>query len=181
VPFYQKADEYLVNLMNQVIGKFHERIRANDVSIELMIAFGRRDEDGLIVSPAIVVSGYQALAKVKITRGDERAAGRSDVVITLDGDHIGEKRPYDIPDGEIMAILDHELTHIEFRVDHKGIAETDDYGRPKMRLRKHDVQFGWFKEVADRWGAASQESKQAIHIAKFVQQQMKFVDALESA
>jgi hypothetical protein len=37
----------------------------------------------------------------------------------------------------------------------------DDLGRPKLRMRKHDINFGWFNQVAKRHGSASQERIQA--------------------
>jgi hypothetical protein len=37
----------------------------------------------------------------------------------------------------------------------------DAVGRPKLLMRKHDHQFGWFDEVAQRHGEASPEVRQA--------------------
>jgi hypothetical protein len=37
----------------------------------------------------------------------------------------------------------------------------DALDRPKLAMRKHDHQFGWFDEVAQRHGEASPEVRQA--------------------
>jgi hypothetical protein len=37
----------------------------------------------------------------------------------------------------------------------------DDLKRPKLKLRKHDVEVGWFAIVAGRHGSASLEIEQA--------------------
>jgi hypothetical protein len=49
-----------------------------------------------------------------------------------------------------VAVLDHELTHLELVTDDEGTVKYDDYGRPKLRMRLHDICHGWFSEVAKR-------------------------------
>ena len=39
-----------------------------------------------------------------------------------------------------------------------------DLGRPELKLRKHDHEFGWFERVAQRHGAHSQERIQAARM-----------------
>lgn len=39
--------------------------------------------------------------------------------------------------------------------------DNDDLGRPKLKMRKHDVEIGWFKIIAERHGAHSIERQQA--------------------
>lgn len=58
-------------------------------------------------------------------------------------------------------MLDHELFHIQIKM--KGqIIQTDDLGRPKIKMRPHDMEVGWFKAVAERNGKYSQERIQAL-------------------
>jgi hypothetical protein len=46
-----------------------------------------------------------------------------------------------------------------------GEVARDDIGRPLIKLRKHDYEFGWFNIIAARHGIASAEVQQATRIA----------------
>lgn len=60
------------------------------------------------------------------------------------------------------ALIDHELTHLERATDKEdGTFQVDAVNRPKLKMRRHDHQFGWFDEVAQRHGEASPEVRQA--------------------
>lgn len=61
-------------------------------------------------------------------------------------------------EAERKALLDHELQHFA-KTD-----KVDDLGRPKLKMRRHDVQVGWFKSVAERNGVSSQERLQAAQM-----------------
>jgi hypothetical protein len=52
-------------------------------------------------------------------------------------------------------LIDHELTHLA----KKGTI-FDPLDRPKLSMRLHDHQFGWFDQIAKRHGRASIEVKQ---------------------
>ena len=52
-------------------------------------------------------------------------------------------------------MIDHELTHLA----KKGTI-FDPLDRPKLSMRLHDHQFGWFDQIAKRHGRASIEVKQ---------------------
>lgn len=43
----------------------------------------------------------------------------------------------------------------------KGIVQVDDLRRPKIKIRKHDVEVGWFNIVAGRHGNFSIERIQS--------------------
>ncbi len=76
----------------------------------------------------------------------DRAEGKADATVTVDGNRYDEW-----PLARLDAILDHELTHLELSLK-DGAVQCDDLGRPKLRMRKHDQQYGWFNEVAERHG-----------------------------
>jgi putative metallopeptidase len=60
------------------------------------------------------------------------------------------------------ALIDHELQHFERVLDDESERpKSDAIGRPKLAMRKHDHQFGWFDEIAQRHGDASFEVRQA--------------------
>ena len=61
-------------------------------------------------------------------------------------------------------MLDHELHHMEVKLDEEGVVIRDDLKRPKLKLRKHDVEVGWFALVAGRHGSNSLEIEQAKRV-----------------
>ncbi len=56
--------------------------------------------------------------------------------------------------------MDHELTHLEL-AEKEGAPVLDDGGRPKLKMRLHDYEFGWFTEVAERHKENAIEVQQA--------------------
>jgi hypothetical protein len=45
-----------------------------------------------------------------------------------------------------------------------GAPKKDCVGRPKLKMRLHDQQHGWFNEIAKRHGSASLECQQATRL-----------------
>lgn len=130
------------------------------VNIEVMFAFGERHpETDALVSDAITHHGFRALGKCRKTSLEERAAGRGDAVITLDADWWEEA-----DESKQRALLDHELHHIDVCTDEDGKVIKDSCGRPRLKMRKHDVEVGWFKITAERNGKNSVECIQAKSI-----------------
>src|SRR5690606_5222802 len=103
------------------------------------------------------VNGYPAAAMVKINSYRDRVEGKADATIFIDAD---EWEGLDDPRRE--ALIDHELQHLEVKRDpDTGAPLSDDAGRPKLKIRKHDHQYGWFDVIAERHGDASYEVRQA--------------------
>lgn len=141
------------HLAEEIISKFdtHAPLAANKVKIDFVFAYGDRDETtGDLISDALKKNGVKALGIARKISLKDRALGRGDAEIALDGDWWGEN---DEPERE--ALLDHELHHLV------ATADRDDLGRPIIKLRKHDAEFGWFRIIAQRHGAHSQERIQA--------------------
>ncbi len=114
------------------------------------------NEDGDAVSH----NGYKALAMVKITNLEGRARGLKDAVIIIDAEAFEEMTLR-----QREALLHHELTHlIPVRDDKMGGFKFDDLSRPKLQIKKHDVQFGWFLATAEIYGKDSPEVFQAQRI-----------------
>lgn len=151
MPYYQKATDNLRQQLAQVMATYHDRLLANEVTIDVLMAFRKETDDY-----AVKAHGYGALATVKITPVKDRVKGLADAEIVVDGDYCDTWT-----DTELQALLDHELTHLELVVDRKtGNICRDDHGRPKLAMRLHDRQMGWFDEVAQRWGDSAAEVQQ---------------------
>jgi len=149
---YFKAPDADAALLNQVLSQHHQRLEEHGVSVALLVAI---TEEG----PALKVHGYPALAETRVLNQKLRAHGLADAEITLD--HTGWEG---LAHNEKLALLDHELTHLEIVFDDNLRPKLDDGGRPKLKMRLHDFQFGWFAEVAERHGENSQERKQAAEL-----------------
>jgi hypothetical protein len=148
---YRRADAELTDLLTNLLQSYHPDLIENGVTIDLLWAYGEHDElTGDVKSPAIVHNGYPAHGLCRVMGLKDRAAGRADAEILLDHDFWETVNPR-----TRAALLDHELEHLILR------NERDDIGRPKLKLRKHDVQCGWFRSVAERHGSHSIERIQA--------------------
>jgi hypothetical protein len=135
------------DLLRKVRSKYHGRLDENEVTVGLLRAWPNETEEN-----AVKLHGYPCAAVVKITPYAQRVLGIPDAVITLDGrawDRFSEK--------ERVALLDHELEHLELAVDSEGNLKSDDHGRPKLRMKLHDWELGGFAAVAGRHGTAALE------------------------
>lgn len=135
--------------------------------------------------------GYDAAAIAKVTSQRERAQGCRDVTITIDEDQWNamEDRPAmrkALIDHELlhfMPVIKDWSYHQQRIVDEKTGEVThasrlsscldgeyakkactykyDDLGRPKVAMRKHDIQEGWFLRMFEKYDAFSIEASRA--------------------
>lgn len=155
MPIYRKADPSVENLLDKVIGEHHPHLAESGLTVDLLMAYGTTR------SPLHPVKhhGRPAIAVVRVMSPKDRAKGLSDCEITIDGEWwkkatIEQKK----------AVLDHELTHLQTDGE-------DDDGRLRLCLRHHDIEFGWFTEVAQRHGVHAVEYQQFSMVAFTVKQQ----------
>lgn len=156
------------DLVTQVMAEYHADLDNAGVTVGLLAQWpseGETDADDPGGS-CLKLHGYPCAAVVKITPYRQRVQGVADAVITLDG---GTWKG--LARAEKVALIDHELTHLELARDEDGHVKTDDAGRPKLKMRLHDVQAGWFVDIARRHGAASFEVKQARETYEAYRQQ----------
>lgn len=154
---FKKANKATLDLALQILCDFesHKPLLDRKVRVDLVMAYGERDpESGKLMSDAIKHHGVRALGVCKKISLKDRCKGMGDAEVLLDGDWWDE----DATEKQKRALLDHELHHILV------LDDNDDLGRPVIKLRKHDFQFGWFKIIADRHGEHSQERLQAKQI-----------------
>jgi len=162
---FEKAGGELRKTIDDVLQKYHSRllrpIIEQDVTIEAIVVYGPRNSEGVQTGPAIQVGGRNAYACIRASRLEERVAGRGDAIMWIDGDDYKKW-----PDKSLVAIIDHELTHVALAIDPKTEKIVlDDCGRVKIKMREHDFQVGWFDEVARRHGQHSIEVMQASTLA----------------
>lgn len=164
---YTKCPKEVLDLLRKVMEKHHPHLAAFDVNVACVFAYAKVNNEGIRVGCAVTCGGYQALAKIRVLNLKDRALGRGDAEIVIDGDQFP-----DFTEARQRALLDHELEHLEVVWEvtppssnlSAGVPETDDAGRPKLRLRKHDWQIGGFKAVAQRHGDDSFERSHAKYL-----------------
>lgn len=166
MPSYERASKEISKAVGSVMKRFHGAMADAGVTIDVLTAYAKKDKNGDPTGPAVSLAGYPCIAKIKVISTKDRAAGRADAELLLDGDRWPE-----LADEEQTAVIDHELTHLELSIGENGL-RTDDLDRPKLRLRKHDHQFGWFDEVVRRHGRDSIEWQQYEHFTEVGYQQL---------
>jgi hypothetical protein len=145
---YTHAPQPVHDLVFSLVEKHHPDLAEHEVTFCILMAFAPVDDNGKRKGTALTHGGYPADGLAKINNLKDRVAGLSDCTIFLDGDHWEEKS-----EDEQTALLDHELTHFI------PTGEDDDAGRPKLKIRKHDIQLGGFHEIIDRYGKDAGEAK----------------------
>lgn len=157
---YQRCPDYVNEIAAGILLEFntHGPLVQTKVTIDYVFAFPALDENGVPQGDALTKNGFKCLGLCRIIPLKDRALGRCDAEISIDGNWWEQAS-----DEERAALLDHELHHISVR-EKDGVLLTDDLRRPLLKLRKHDVEIGWFDVIAARHGAASLERIQAKKI-----------------
>jgi len=145
---YNPAPKDVRERVERLIRRYHPHLEKNEVRFDLLFVEG--DE------PALTCRGCRAFAVVRVVGARERAKGAGDAEIVID-----YRKFLAMPEPTQDAVLDHELYHVEMKTDVSGLLRFDAHHRPKLKLRKHDREFGWFDEMVRRHGNNSIESLQA--------------------
>jgi hypothetical protein len=146
---YELAPAEVKERADKLISQYHHDIENAAVRIDYL--FATSDSGN-----AVMLHGYPCLAVVRIVNLKDRAKKNADAEITIDAEAYKT-----MTDAQKDGLLDHELHHLIVKRDKDGGFDLDDLYRPKLKLRKHDWQMGWFEEIARRHGPASPEVYQA--------------------
>ncbi len=162
MPTYKKCPEEVLALAREVMCEFpdHKPLLDARVKIDFLFAFPDYDDaTGDAKNDAIKYRGNKALGLCRILKLKDRAKGMGDAEILLDGDWFGGAAQE-----EARSLLDHELYHLAVKLNASGAAMTDDLNRPKLVMRRHDVEVGWFSKIAARHplGVERQSAKQLM-------------------
>ena len=137
---FKKCGADVRNILNETLTQFscYQPLLDAKVTFDLLFAFAPVDETGDRTGPAISKNGVPALGIASKSNLKDRALGRADCLVILDGDWWND------PDTEPKArraLLDHELYHFMVVLDEMG-PELDSCKRPKIEIRlQHAV--GW--------------------------------------
>lgn len=163
---FKRAPKATENLLSKVLREHYEELheltkeKKGGLTFDLLEVHADLDANGEPVGRPIKHHGTAAYAVIKAVPKADRALGRSDVEIRIDGDAWNE-----LEEEVQEALIDHELYHLVL-VRKDGLPSRDDLGRYRFKMREHDYEFGWFVEVAARRGLASIEVQQAGRMMK---------------
>lgn len=152
---YEPAKPSELKILQDVLEKHHPRLTQLKTRVAMIFVFDQLDEQGHAKAQVLKHRGVWAAAVAKINSLKLRAQGLADAEITVD-QYVWERSD----PATRVAILDHELTHLDPKFK-DNVPQLDDLNRPKLQMRYHDFEHGWFVEVAERNGAASIEVQQA--------------------
>jgi hypothetical protein len=149
---YTKASSEVHDRAAHLLKLFHPDCQKIGLRIDIIFVSSDDDEE----EHPLMHQGYPAQAVISVVATKRRALGGGDVEIQVD-----EANYLSLTDAQKDALIDHELYHVELVTTRKGKVKLDCCKRPKVTMRKHDRQYGWFDEIAKRHGAASLECQQA--------------------
>lgn len=167
---YEKAGEAIHQSLVDIMLEHHRELAACEVTVDVL-KVAKVDSDGIADGHALRHNGYAAAATIKIVAPKQRALGQADALVTIDS------TTWDVLDeAERVALLDHELEHLQVRsgaigypvaIDADtgelvGKAVLDEQGRPKLLMKLHDWQLGGFKAIAERHGTGALEVQEAL-------------------
>jgi hypothetical protein len=152
MPIYSEAPAACAQIAERMMRKFHSELADAGVTLDFLFAMADPEKDQV---HALKLHGYACNAIVKVVPYKLRVQGHADAEIVIDGDQWPAWS-----DEEKDALIDHEIEHLELKRDKEGRVINDDIDRPKMSLRLHDHEFGWFDSIARRHGQASFEVQQ---------------------
>lgn len=153
---YSKAPAEVAERATSLIKKYHPDLLLVGIKIDFLSVAHDSDDD---VTPALTQHGWPCLAVVRIVGLKERTKGNGDAEIIID-----EKRYGQMDDKQKDALIDHELYHLNIVRNKHGVPKKDGQKRPKLAMRKHDHEIGWFTEIAQRHGRSSIECRQAASL-----------------
>lgn len=151
---YDRCPQSVHDRVARLVDLYHPELKQAEVTFDLM--FVSRDDDDDSTAPVLTFRGVPALAIARIVPSKERAKDCADAEILIDRDRFTESTPE-----QMDALLDHELYHFMVQKTEDGVIKTDDQHRPRLKIRPHDYDFGWFEAIARRHGPASIEVQQA--------------------
>jgi hypothetical protein len=144
---YQLAAETVHQRVARIMETYHRDLFEWELKVAILNAFPEINSEGELCRYAVTCNGYRAAAAIRFTGIKERVHGIGDAELVIDKEYFD-----DLNEDEKDALIDHELQHLELRIDGDGNVKTDDINRPVLKLRMHDWQMGGFNAILERHG-----------------------------
>jgi hypothetical protein len=162
-PLVDEAQE----VTQEVMAKYHQGLADCGSTVAFLMYYADEESD----QPALTVRGKKCRATIANTPLKYRKLGVPDLQISIDADWWQmATRP------QQEALLDHELSHRDPRVDQEGAVVRDDADRPKFQSVPHDHHIGTFTSVVQHYGEASSELELIREFDEHRRQQWQFAE-----
>lgn len=99
---YQQATPDQRQYVSGVLRECHGDLHDAGAKFDLLLAYGPRNKQNEQTGPAIKINGRECAACVRVLGLRDRAAGRADFEVLLNGDRVGSWSV-----GKLKAIVDH--------------------------------------------------------------------------
>lgn len=173
---FKNAPPEIYDTAGRIIAEHYGEFLAIGVTLNILFAYAPENEEGEKVGTALKSHGVPADGIASVTPLKYRVLGCADGQIALDGD-----RFENLTAEQAEALIAHELHHFVIARKADGEVIYDTHGRPKLKLRHHDIEMGWFIDIAKRYGMDSGECRQAQEIVQTLGQIfMPFLDGAAS-
>lgn len=152
---YDEGDGEINGRIRTLIDEHFKDLKESKAKIKVLFAV---NDEG----PAVKLHGYPCGATIKNLPLQQRVLIGAAALMTVD------KRHYDeLNDRQRDGLMHHELHHLLVTRDKESDnIVVDDLGMPKFKMRKHDIDFGWFAATARLFGKDSPEVIQARQIVE---------------
>lgn len=145
------ADKDVKALVHSVRDEYCPHLKGIDATV-LFVMAKTSELTGEPRGPALRSHGYPAQAVIKICNPQEYALTKAEVIIKIDG-AVWTK----LTQEQRIALIHHQWCHVGVVRNNRGYALTDNNGRARIFIKRHDFQIAGFNEVIAAHGEASQE------------------------
>jgi hypothetical protein len=162
MPSYSRGKPEIRARVSEVMGRYHGALVEAEVTVGVLMCHPGEGEEH-----ALKLHGYPCAATVKVTPLKQRVMGIEDAIITIDA-----VTWEGLTEEERVAVIDHELQHLDVAVDKDGEVRADDQGRPRLKMRLHDWELGGFASIAGRHKADALEVQAFRAVSQAYHQQL---------
>jgi hypothetical protein len=148
---YFLANDAALALLGKAMSQWHAKLFEEEVKVALVMVDLPRDDQGIPTGPALSRNGLAITAQSRLLNERDRLVSGRDLIIEVDALHWG-----DIDDPQRLAILDHELTHVQIRKKKEAFVRRAD-GSVRLGLIPDDYAMTGFVICAKRHGRNSAE------------------------
>jgi hypothetical protein len=138
---YRTVPKEVNDLVDKVVNEYHPDLEEAGVTVSALFADEVRSH------------GWPCAAIIELNSKKNRVKGMDDATVTIDENHWK-----DLSEEKRIGLLDHELEHLELQCDEEGKVKTDDANRPKLKIRPHDWEGGFFYKIVERHKEAAPEA-----------------------
>jgi hypothetical protein len=151
MPRLEPAPQDVVDFVESVMARKTPKLHSADVKVDLLMHIRSADEREKDKGQ-LKLRGYPAAAIARVLGKKDRAKGQGDCEIVIDGD------AWEI-EADRESTIHHELLHFSLQTYPNGQVKEHDNGRPKIKMRLHDVQLGTFNEIVEEYGLRSHDGR----------------------